>query len=326
MTLTYNERESMTRDYFMADNKKAVDIYFNSSFLLNWLIKQKKGIWKMVTGGDRFRIPLEYDGQEAGFYGRGDTISSNFRENVNNAYFLPKHVYGNATILRIDELGNNGEYAEVEYLTSKLSGAQKSLSKLQGESIYDLPGAGANRFDGLRACCNETAATAYGGLAENDLVAEDGTKPWEGKMNSTATVIALNALRTGRSAAKIRDGAEGKPDLLVTTETNFNTINDLLQAQQRFAVMAGKETVKAGFTGIWFEGMEIFPDDYCPASHAFFLNSKHIGFAVYKEGFYKRTPWRVIESSPDDKTMKIYFDGNMVVNNRKAHQGYSSIS
>ena len=34
MALTFEELESVTNDYFMADDKKAVDIYFNTSFLL----------------------------------------------------------------------------------------------------------------------------------------------------------------------------------------------------------------------------------------------------------------------------------------------------
>jgi len=220
-------------------------------------------------------------------------------------------------------LKNSGEYAEVQLVTQRLGGAQKSLTKTLANAIYNASASG-NELDGLRMCCNETAGTAYGGIEEEDLVAADGTKPWEGKMTSTATVISLNWIRTGATAAKVRDGKGGKPDLLVTTETNWNVIADLLQAQQRFT--DGKETVKAGFTGLVFEGKEIFPDDYCPSSHAFFLNTMHIGFAVHKEGLYARTQWKVIPDSPEDKTMKIYWDGNLIVNNRKAHQGYSSVS
>jgi len=235
------------------------------------------------------------------------------------------HAYSSATVYRIDQLKNSGEYAEVQLVTQRLNSAQKSLTKLLADSIYDdSTGSTSNRLTGLRACCNETSTLAYGGIAEDDLVAADGTKPWEGKMTSTTTALSLNVLRTARSAAKIRDGANGKPDLIVTTETNWNTIADILQAQQRFT--DGKETAKAGFTGLWFEGAEIFPDDYCPASHAFFINSKHIGFAIHQKGYFMRSKWEKIPDSPEDKTMKIYWDGNMVVNNRKAHQGYSAIS
>ena len=324
MALPFEELESVTNDYFLLDGGKAVDIYFNTSFLLNYLMKQQKGIWERPDGGEKIRIPLEYDGQEAHFYGKGDTVNSDDRESINAAYFDWKHAYGNATVYRIDTLKNSGVYAQVQLVQQRVAGAQKSLTKLLASSIYDLPGGDNKRLTGLRACCHETAGLAYGGIEEEDLVAADGTTPWEGRMVAAATVLTLNAIRTATSAAKVRDGAGGKPDFIVTTETNYNTVSDILQLQQRFK--DATETVKAGFTGLVFEGKEIFPDDFCPASHMFWLNSNHVGFAIHQDGYNKRTPWKIIPDSPEDKTMKIYFDGNLVVNNRKSHIGYSSIA
>jgi hypothetical protein len=324
MALTFEELESVTNDYFMLEGGKAVDIYFDTSFLLNYLMKQQKGLWERPPGGEKIRVPLEYDGQEAEFYSKGDTVTSDDRESVNAAYFDWKHAYSNATVYRIDTLKNAGEYAEVQLVTQRVSGAQKSLTKLLADSIYDLPSGGSKRLTGLRACCNETTTTAYGGIQEGDLVAADGTTPWEGKMDSTTTALSLNELRTARSSAKLRDGAKGKPNLIVTTETNWNVLADILQAQQRF--VDGKMTAKAGFTGLHFEGADIFPDDYCPSSHLFALNSAHIGFAIHQRGYMVRSKWKIIPDSPEDKTMKIYWDGNLVVNNRKAHQGYTSLA
>jgi hypothetical protein len=39
-----------------------------------------------------------------------------------------------------------------------------------------------------------------------------------------------------------------------------------------------------------------------------------------------RTKWKVIPDSPEDKTMKIYWDGNMIVNNRKGQIAHSNLS
>lgn len=205
-----------------------------------------------------------------------------------------------------------------------MSGAQKSLTKLLADSIYDGPGGAANRLTGLLACCNETTTLAYGGKAEDDIVADDGTKPWEGKVNSDGGAITLPKIRTACSTAKLYDGATGKPNLIVTTETLYNVLSDILQAQQRF--VDSSTTAEAGFTGLKFEGKDIFPDDYCPSGYFFALNSNNVGFAVHKEGYFMRTAWKVIPDSPEDKTMKIYFDGNLIVNNRKAHIAYSGLT
>ena len=93
MPLPFVELDAITDDYFMLDYGKAIDIYFYTSFLLNYLLKQQKGIWERPSGGEKIRIPLEYDGQEAEFYSRGETISSDDRESINAAYFLWKHAY-----------------------------------------------------------------------------------------------------------------------------------------------------------------------------------------------------------------------------------------
>ena len=324
MALPFTELEAVTNDYFMADGGKAIDIYFNTSFLLNYLLKQQKGIWERPDGGMKIRIPLEYDGQVADFYSKGDTISSDDRENVNAAYFDWKHAYGNATVYRIDSLKNAGRYAEVQLVAQRVASAQKSLTKLLASSIYDTAGSGSTRLTGLLACCNETATTAYGQIAENDLVAADGTKPWEGKVDSTTESISLSVMRDMATAAKLRDGARGKPNMIVMPETLWNVVADILQAQQRF--VDSSTTANAGFTGLKFEGKDLFPDDYCPSGYAFSLNSAHVGFAVHKSGNFMRSKWKVIPDSPEDRTMKIYFDGNMIVNNRKAHIAHSNLS
>jgi hypothetical protein len=324
MALPFEELEAITNDYFMADGGKAIDIYFDTSFLLNYLLKQQKGLWERPDGGMKIRVPLEYDGQEAGFYSKGDTISSDDRESLNAAYFEWKHAYGNATVYRIDSLKNAGRYAEVQLVAQRVGGAQKSLTKLLASSIYDTAGAGSTRLTGLLACCNETATTAYGQIAEDDLVANDGTKPWEGKVDSTTEGISLSVMRDMATAAKLRDGARGKPNMIVMPETLWNVVADILQAQQRF--VDSSTTANAGFTGLKFEGKDLFPDDYCPSGYAFALNSAHVGFAVHKSGNFMRSKWKVIPDSPEDRTMKIYFDGNMIVNNRKAHIAHSNLS
>lgn len=324
MALPFEELEAITNDYFMADGGKAIDIYFYTSFLLNYLMQQQKGLWERPDGGMKIRIPLEYDGQEAHFYVKGDPVVSDDRESVNAAYFDWKHSYGNATVYRIDSLKNAGPYQEVSLVQQRTAGAQKSLTKLLAGSIYDGPGGDSSRLTGLKACCEETTTTPYGQIQEAELVSADGTTPWEGKRVTTATTLTLNVIRTAASAAKIRDGRGGKPNLMVTTETLFNIIADILQVQQRY--VDGKMTVKAGFVGLHFEGKDIFPDDFCPASHGFLLNSNHIGFAVHQNGYYMRSRWKVIPDSPEDRTMKIYWDGNLVVNNRKAQICYSALS
>ena len=317
--------ESITRDYFLADGKKASDIYFNDSFALDYFMNKKKGLWERPPGGRNIRVPLSYDGQAADAYERADALNSDDRESINAAYFGIKHYYGNATIYRTDELQNAGEYAEVQMVVQRLEGAQKSCRKKIAQNFYSANADTSKHITGLKSMCSETTDVAYGNIAEDDLVAADGTKPWEGKTNSSSEAISLSIIRTLRSDAKISDGKAGKPDVGLLTETLFNKVSGILQVQQRFTTDA--ETAKAGFTHLVFEGMILVADDYCPSGYMFAINSAHAGFGIHKAGFFTRTPWANLQSaSIMGRSMKILWDGNWICNNRKAHKAHSNLS
>ncbi len=212
----------------------------------------------------------------------------------------------------------------VQLAQQRVAGAQKTVTKKIADSLYNEPGGSTEELTGLMACCEETTTTAYGDIQEADLVAEDGTTPWKGKRNTTAETITLDVLRNLRSEAKIRDGMNGKPDLLVTTETLYNTIVSILQVQQRFVKDA--KTAQASFTGVEFEGTSFFPDDYMPSGTLIGINSKFYGFAVHQKGYFMRAKWEKLPNSAEDKTMKIYFDGNAVCSNRKSHKAHTNLT
>jgi len=325
MALTLTELEATTKDYFLADNRKAIDIYFNDSFYMDYSMNKKKAILKRYPGGKKIKCHLNYDGQEGGFYDKNSTLSSDDKESVNAAFFSTKHAYGNATIHRNDELENAGAYAEVELVATKLEGAQKTCRKKIAQQIYANNGDGAKEITGIKAMCFGAAGTAYGELAENDLVAADGTKPWKAVNTAVTAPISLSVIRTLRSSAKISDGPGGKPNIGVTTETLFNIVSNILQTQQRFTT--DSDTVKAGFTHLVFEGMIIAADDYCDSGYLFCLNSNNIGFAIHQKGYFSRTAWAdLLVTGLPAKSMKIFWDGNMVCNNRKAHAGQSLLT
>lgn len=323
MSLSMTELESITNDYFMANGGKAVEIFFKSSFLLDFLMNKEKGIFERPSGGEKIRIPLSYSDAEGGFFTRADPLSSDDRVSINAAFFLWKHAYGNATIYQTDELAANGDYGKVQLVTQKAETAQMTCRDKLAKAIYGAGGDESETLTGLLSLTNTTTSRAFGGIAEDDLVASDGTKPWHAVFDTTAEAISLAVLQGLRSAAKISDGADGKPGIGVTTEALYNTVSRILQVQQRFA--SDEETAKAGFTHLVYEGMILAADDFCPAGHAFALNPKHVGFAIHQDGYFARQPWADLQG-PLGRSMKILWHGNMVCSNRKAHSGHSNLT
>lgn len=323
MALTYAELESITHDFFIADNKRAIDNYFKTSFLLDYFLNKQKGIWKRPPGGKKVRVGIEFDEAEGNFYDRNDPLSSDDRETLNAAYFLLKHCYGNATLLRTDELEAAGPYEEVDFVISKVEGAQKTITKKMAGQIYSSAADGATVFPGIYAMCGETASSKYGGVAEDDLVSADGTKVWEGKTTTTSEAISLAVIRTAASAAKVRDGAKGKPGVGTMPETLFNKIKAILQTQQRFTT--DKDTVKAGFQHVVFEGMILAADDFIASDAMCLINEAFYGWAVHAKGYYEREPWQRLQNVAG-RSMKIFFDGSPITSLRKSHILHTNLS
>lgn len=319
-----NELDQITDDYFMLDDGKAVDIYFVTSYLIDLLMKQQKGLWERPNGGKTIKVPLEVDEGEGGWYFRNDPLSSDDREIIDAVNFYMKHAYGNATVYRTDLLANAGDYAQVQLITAKVANAQKTVRNWLARTIYGSSGDSGRELTGLLSLTSGTTTQQYGGVAEDDIVSSNGTKPWAGKTISGAAVITLELIRTAASTGKVNDGAMGKPNIAVTTETLFNKVSSILQSQQRFVQQA--DAVKAGFTNLVFEGKTIVVDDYCPATYMFLLNSNFIGFGIHAKGYFARTSWADITTGPAGQTMKIYWDGNLIANHRRAHVARSGFT
>ncbi len=288
-------------------------------------MNRRKGIFERPNGGQRWRIPLEYDESVGGSFTRVAPLSSDDQTSVNAAYFWPKHYFGNATIYETDELENAGEYAEVQLVTQRVGNAQKTCSKYIASQIYSSNVDTAADLTGLLSLTGGAATAAYGGIIENDLVSVDGSKKWTARTTTTTEGISLAVIRTAATAAKLYDGPKGKPDVGFMTEALFNIVKGILQVQQRF--VQDTDTAKAGFENVVFENIILTPDDYCPSGYMFLLNSNFIGWAIHEKGLFVRKPWAdLVVTGPLAKSMKILWHGNLVCSNRKAHIAHSNLS
>ena len=322
MTVTPTQLDTATDVYLKTDEgKKSYDLYFLHSYLFELMFKTRKGKATTTPYGSRIEVPLRYDGNVAGFYTRGGMLSSDKREAITKVYFEPKHAYSNATLFRIDLQQNKGKAQKVDLFVEEIEGAKNSLGKQLSESLYDETGAAANRFTGWGAACNTTSTSIYGGYAEDDIVSIDGTKVWTGNCNTAETVCTLAHIRTQKSAARYGQWKQKQPDIIITTQTLFDYLKEILSVQQMFT---GNDTgtkckpVAAGFTGVHFEGSDINPDDFMPDNNMYYFNSDHIGSAVYPDGDFKQTPWEYIANSDRNMTCKFLFDGNQICTNRRA--------
>jgi hypothetical protein len=312
MSLSLGEIESITNDYFAAAGGRAVDIYFRNSFLLDLLMNRQAGLFERPAGGETIRVPLDDPMAPKGLA----------------ASFNWKHAYGNATVYESDHK-DSGDYAQVQYVTQKIETAQRTCAGWLAATLYSAAGDEAPTLTGLRALTSPDPDKPYGGIAENDLIAADGSKPWKGITLDDHEAISLHVLNETRDAAtfKLTDHA-GKtravrPNVAVTTSTLYQKVAAILMAQGRF--VTDDNVAQAGFAHLVYEGMILAPDDYCPAGNLFAVNTNYLGFAINQNGFFARQPW-VELGGPAGRAMKILWHGNLICSNRRAHACHSNLS
>ena len=317
-----SQLEASTYDYFKLKGDKVNDLYTETSFFLDYFLKMKEGLWDNHQGGKRIGIPLRFDDNSGGFFVRGDALNSTKTNTLTEVTLDWKYASGNATVYQIDSWENKGIEQKINLLTHELEGAQITLNKILANSVWEGLEADPYNLTGFNAITDTTATQNYAGYSSNDIESRDGTKVWTGLGSSDTTQLALSAIRTIRTAAAFGDGKMQEPDLIGTTETNYNTIKTILDASQ--ILKEGVKTARIGFSGVHFEGCDIYPDRFCPASNLYAFNSKHVGFTV--NVLWKRSKWQIIANSPDDKTMKIMFGGNLTCDNRRANFRQQNIS
>jgi hypothetical protein len=313
MALSRTELESITRSYFLTDGGSAFDNYFSSNYLL------RKGVKKPLrkpSGGKDIKIPLTYDRMLGGSFYGADQLDTSHQTIINSAVFAWRNYYINVTITWDEELENNGPEEEVDMVVTKLQNGQKSMEWDMADGLYsDGTGNSSKDLDGLLALFNGTTTTEYGGIQEADM------SVWSANTSSTSTPIT--ALRAGRTAVKIGDGAKDKPDMIIMNDTIVDAWLNQLQAAQR---MESPQAAKAGFAGVhMLDQAEVWADGKCPSAAGFWLNSRHWGFVIHKKANFVRTPWKV-PTNQVTKSMQYLWKGNMVCTRRNAHYYMSALT
>jgi len=321
MTMT-SQLDATTDDYFRLKGKEVLDLYTETSFVLDYFLKGKKGNYDSHQGGKAIEIPLRYDNNAAGFFTRGTPLDSTQNQTITSVKLPWRYCYGNGTIYMIDQWENAGTEKKIDMVWHETEGAQLALNELMANSVWEGLEGDTSNLTGFNSICDTTATTDYAGFSSNDIVSKDGTQVWTGLGSSTTTQMSLSAIRTLRTAAHFGKGKLTEPDLLATTETNYNTVKTILDASQ--LLTEGVKTANLGFSGVHFEGADIYPDRYCPASNLYAFNTKHVGFTV--SVLWKRLPWQIVAGSPGDKTLKIMFGGNLTCDNRRSCYRHSDIS
>lgn len=225
-------------------------------------------------GGSEIRQPFIFDKLPTGWYTGQDLLDITQKQTQTAMRFDWKFGFAGINIPMSELLLNNGKAAVTSLVTSKMQTGEISLRELIADSLFgDGTGSGGKEIIGLVQAVHDTGS--YGGIARTST---EGAK-LVSYVNSTGGDLSLATMQLGFGRATIEPE---RPDLIVTTQSQFNRLWSLVQANQRFAAAPGL-LGEVGFQGINFNGATVVVDQSCPAGTMFFLNTKYMRMIFHSQ-------------------------------------------
>jgi len=305
MNLTWDQVGAITSKKFV---KKLADNIFDSNPYFERT--RRKSLMKL-DGGDSIMVPLNYATPTAsGWYSGNDTLNISDNDQITAAQYEWRQAYTAVSISRLEEIKNSGDSAKLSLAKSKMEIAEKNLADILGTAMYN-DGSVAKALHGLRHIV--ATANTVGGISQST------NSWWQAQVDSTSTVLTMSALQTQYNAAAIGNDV---PTVGFTTRTIYNLYYNLLQPAQRFQ---DKDTARAGFTSLMFNGIPILSDSPCPASNLFFLNENYLMLKVHKDEFFRDEPFAK-PINQNIRVSKIFFAGNLCSSNNRMHARLSAIA
>lgn len=292
MAVSVSAISAVTRRHFIP---KLVDNITTS----NPLLKKLDGSKETVDGGDDIRQPVFYAFNSAGnWYQGSEQQDTSENEKKTALVFDWKQRYENITINGLDTIKNAGAAKVIDHVKSEVMIAELSLKDAFGSGLYS-DGTNAKAITGLRVAI--ATANTYGGI-------DQSSESWlQGQVDSTTTALSVGKMQERFEAATEDNDS---PNMVPTTGTLYNSYYGKLQPLQRFS---DGDMARGGFKNLLFNGVPVFVDSHCPASHMFFLNMKYL---VIKSSKMRNFPGKFIDfqdfKAQDARIAKIYWAGEFI--------------
>lgn len=299
---------------------KLADNATRSTVLLDRL--RRKGKVKPADGGRTIVQELEVSlNPNGGWYAGLDVLNANMHEPFSAAEFDWKQAYVPAVWSGMDKLKNQGEYAVINLVTSRIKNSEKSLTDLVAQAVYaDGTGFGGKQLGGLGLMVVASPTTGtVGGIdraANTFWRNQTGTVAMSTPINVVTTnppdfLRAINAL----SIACTR--GTDRPDIYVADAIGYQRYMESLQPIQRITNtdMAGYGFTSLKYFGVGGNADFVLDNGYCPTKTVYALNTDYIYLRPHPERDFVPFGGDRVPVQQDATVRYVGFTGNMTVSN-----------
>ena len=265
---------------------------------LLWFLKARGQVIE-VDGGYDFRERLAYGQGSFGYYGRFGTLDTTPQEGMTMAIYAQKRCAASIVVDEWDLLQNKGRHAIGQLAKDTALQAEITMSEQLGIDLFN-DGTDTNRIHGLRLLVADDPTTGTVG----DIDRSDATNSWWRNNTYTTALSTFEATwlngwhvfqRLYIAASK---RANDGPNFIVTTPDIYRFYTAGPADRLRFQGGTPAQMAEAGMAVAGFHGAAVTFDENCPASHAYFLNTKYLRLKVLRGANFVMKPTKSPANQP----------------------------
>jgi len=315
-----DQLEVITDNYI--ESNRPEDIIFEDNVLLYMLMSGKKfqdtlvQPGETVDGGKKIKAFLEIAKSHVGSYGNVTKIPQSKKDILNAVLFRWAGYYSANTIDLEEQIQNNGKAALIDLVHAKLGNIHKTIRDQMGTDVY-ASASDTNSLLGLGNLFDDTSATAYGNIKEDDL------SDWKANLDETGEAISFKVMQEIRRTAKVGQSKSAKPNLYITTDTLKDGFERTLQVQARYS---DTNLVNAGFDNVLFGMVPVVADDKQSSGYMDALNLNFLKCKTHTKWPFTKPKWEYSKDQPDTLTANTRWIGQLICTNRKAHARHTGLT
>lgn len=329
LTLNYDSILSTT---LFNVRSQLYDNIFKTNAFWNWL--HAKGRKRMVNGGERIQVALQYGtNSTVKSYSGYELLDTTPQDNVTSAFYPWKQIAGSVSISRKEERQNSGEAQILDLFRQKVRELELSMSEtLSSQVLAAVPSGDLETNTGnsgkdllpLSLLATDDGAGTVGGVVA-------GTETWwknkfldmDGTSYDTTVEQRQGFRKLYNDCSK---GPGGGPDLALCDQSTFENYEAGLDEKTRFT-----DTTMAnlGFDNIRLKGSMLFWDEVVPTGTdsggagsttydgtLYFLNSSFLELCVDVNTDLITSPF-IRPENQDARTAQVLFMGELTTSNRR---------